>query len=165
MAVVRFSSSTNPAARKLDFSQGSRMTEPREQPSSRQRAPQTRRKPGESSRSLLYAFIVVFFGITAVTLSQQNAIGLIPLKNLLKNELHADRAATAAFFFWLGLAWYFKPFFGIFTDAFPFLGTRRKSYIVTRLHTLRRRFPGAHLHSTPLRCFAGRCPSPSMFLW
>jgi predicted MFS family arabinose efflux permease len=80
---------------------------------------------------LLYAFIVVFFGITAVTLSQQNAIGLIPLKNLLKNELHEDRAATAAFFFWLGLAWYFKPFFGIFTDAFPFLGTRRKSYIVT----------------------------------
>ena len=88
-------------------------------------------KPEKSDRSLLYAFIVVFLGITAVTLSQQNAIGLIPLKNLLKNELHEDRAATAAFFFWLGLAWYFKPFFGIFTDAFPFLGTRRKSYIVT----------------------------------
>ncbi len=85
----------------------------------------------ESKRELLYAFIVVFFGITAVTLSQQNAIGLIPLKNLLKNELHEDRAATAGFFFWLGLAWYFKPFFGIFTDAFPFFGTRRKSYIVT----------------------------------
>jgi len=85
----------------------------------------------ETKRELLYAFIVVFFGITAVTLSQQNAIALIPLKNLLKNELHESRAATAAFFFWLGLAWYFKPFFGIFTDAFPFLGTRRKSYIVT----------------------------------
>jgi predicted MFS family arabinose efflux permease len=84
-----------------------------------------------SQRELLYAFIVVFFGITAVTLSQQNAISLIPLKNLLKNELHEDRAATAAFFFWLGLAWYLKPFFGIFTDAFPFFGTRRKSYIVT----------------------------------
>ncbi|HWF12758.1 MAG TPA: MFS transporter [Candidatus Acidoferrales bacterium] len=84
-----------------------------------------------SKRELLYAFIVVFFGITAVSLSQQNAIGLIPLKNLLKNELNENRAATAGFFFWLGLAWYFKPFFGIFTDAFPFLGTRRKSYIVT----------------------------------
>ncbi len=82
-------------------------------------------------RELLYAFLVVFLGITAVTLSQQNAIGLVPLKNLLKNELHEGRAATAAFFFWLGLAWYFKPFFGIFTDAFPFFGTRRKSYIVT----------------------------------
>ena len=89
------------------------------------------RQSSEDRRSLLYAFIVVFFGITAVTLSQQQAIGLIPLRNLLKNELHVDRAANAAFFFWLGIAWYFKPFFGIFTDAFPFLGTRRKSYIVT----------------------------------
>src|ERR1700688_468716 len=85
----------------------------------------------KSKQELLYAFIVVFFGITAVTLSQQNAIGLIQLKNLLKNELNEDRAATAAFFFWLGLAWDFKPFFGIFTDGIPFLGTRRKSYIVT----------------------------------
>ncbi len=82
------------------------------------------------NRELLFAFIVVFFGITAVTLSQQSAIGLIPLKNLLKNELHEGKAATAAFFFWLGLAWYFKPFFGIFTDAFPFFGARRRSYIL-----------------------------------
>ncbi len=84
----------------------------------------------KSNRQLMYAAVVVFVGITAVTLSQQNAIGLIPIKNLLKNELHEDRAATAAFFFWLGLAWYFKPFFGIFTDAFPIFGTRRKSYIM-----------------------------------
>jgi predicted MFS family arabinose efflux permease len=80
---------------------------------------------------LLFASLVVFFGITAVTLSQQNAIGLIPLKNLLKNELHVDAAATAAFFFWIGIAWYFKPFFGIFTDAFPLFGTHRRSYILT----------------------------------
>src|SRR5580698_1045116 len=81
-------------------------------------------------RDLLYAFLVVFLGITAVTLSQQNAIGLVPLKNLLKNELHEGQSATAAFFFWLGIAWYFKPFFGIFIDAFPLFGTRRKSYIL-----------------------------------
>jgi MFS family permease len=93
--------------------------------------PTGRPEATKSNRELLYTAIVVFVGIMAVTLSQQSAIGLIPLKNLLKNELHEDRAATAAFFFWLGLAWYFKPFFGIFTDAFPFLGTRRKSYILT----------------------------------
>ncbi|MGH9738936.1 MAG: MFS transporter [Candidatus Acidiferrales bacterium] len=81
-------------------------------------------------RELLYAVIVVFIGISAVTLAQFQAIGLIPLKNLLKNELHEDRAATAAFFFWMQFAWYFKPFFGIITDAFPFLGTRRKSYMI-----------------------------------
>ncbi len=85
----------------------------------------------KNKRELLGAAIVVFAGVTAVTLSQQNALGLIPLKNLLKNVLHEDRAATAAFFFWIGLAWYCKPLFAIFTDAFPFLGTRRKSYILT----------------------------------
>jgi predicted MFS family arabinose efflux permease len=83
-----------------------------------------------SKRSLILAVIVVFVGISVVTLSQFQAIGLIPLKNLLKNELHEDRAATAAFFFWMQFAWYFKPFFGIITDAFPFLGTRRKSYML-----------------------------------
>ena len=57
-------------------------------------------------------------------------LGLIPLKNLLKNELHADRATSAAFFFWIQFAWYFKPFAGIFTDAFPLFGTRRKSYLL-----------------------------------
>lgn len=81
-------------------------------------------------REMLFAFLVVFLGITAVTLSQLQAIGLIPLKNLLKNELHESKAATAAFFFWIGLAWYFKPLFGIFTDAFPLFGTRRRSYIL-----------------------------------
>jgi MFS family permease len=84
----------------------------------------------KSNRELLYAAIVVFVGIAAVTLGQQNSIALIPLKNLLKNELHESRGTTASFFFWIGLAWYVKPFFGIFIDAFPFLGTRRKSYIL-----------------------------------
>lgn len=86
--------------------------------------------PAQRKREVLFAFIVVFCGITAVTLSQMQAIGLIPLKNLLKNELHESKSATAAFFFWIGLAWYFKPFFGIFTDAFPLFGTRRRSYIL-----------------------------------
>jgi predicted MFS family arabinose efflux permease len=83
-----------------------------------------------SRRDILYAYLVVFLGVTAVILSQQNAIGLVPLKNLLKNELHEGKSATAAFFFWLGIAWYCKPFFGIFIDAFPLFGTRRKSYIL-----------------------------------
>jgi hypothetical protein len=59
-----------------------------------------------------------------------SAIALIPLKNMLKNEVHADRAGTAAFFFWIQLAWYFKPFAGVVTDACPLFGMRRKSYMV-----------------------------------
>jgi predicted MFS family arabinose efflux permease len=84
----------------------------------------------KSNREFLYAAIVVFLGITAVTLSQTNGLFYIPLQNLLKNQMNATRAATAAFIFWSGVAWYFKPFFGIFTDAFPLWGTRRKSYIL-----------------------------------
>jgi hypothetical protein len=87
-------------------------------------------QPHGSSKPLLYAAIVVIIGVFATSLAQFQVLGLIPLKNLLKNELHADRAATAAFFFWIGLAWYFKPIVGIITDAFPLFGTRRKSYML-----------------------------------
>lgn len=87
-------------------------------------------KQEESTRSLLYASIVIVFGVLGTTLAQPEVLGRIPLQNLLKNELHVDRAANAAFFFWMGLAWYFKPFAGIVTDAFPLFGSRRKSYIL-----------------------------------
>src|SRR5277367_6453555 len=86
-------------------------------------------QPGKKI-TLTNASIVIIVGILATTLSQPQVLGLIPFKNLLKNELHVDRAANAAFFFWIGLAWYFKPFAGILTDAFPLFGSRRKSYIL-----------------------------------
>jgi len=88
------------------------------------------RNPGEHGNTLTNAVIVVVVGILATTLSQPQLLARIPLQNLLKNELHVDRAANAAFFFWIGLAWYFKPLAGIFTDAFPLFGSRRKSYIL-----------------------------------
>ena len=66
----------------------------------------------------------------ATTLAQAQVLARLPLQNLLKNELHADRTANAAFFFWAGVAWYLKPFAGILTDAFLLFGTRRKSYIL-----------------------------------
>ena len=76
------------------------------------------------------AVIVIIVGVLATTLAQPQALGRIPLQNLLKNELHVSRSVNSSFFFWMGLAWYFKPFAGIFTDAFPILGSRRKSYIL-----------------------------------
>ena len=84
----------------------------------------------ESGKPLLYAALVIVIGVLSTSLAQPQVLGRIPLQNLLKNELHADRAANAAFFFWMGLAWYFKPFFGIITDAFPLFGSRRKSYMI-----------------------------------
>jgi len=83
-----------------------------------------------TSKALLFASIVIVVGVLGTTLGQPQVLGRIPIQNLLKNELHVDRAANAAFFFWMGLAWYFKPFFGIVTDAFPLFGSRRKSYMI-----------------------------------
>jgi hypothetical protein len=83
-----------------------------------------------SNRDLIYAAIVIVAGVLATTLGQAQLLGRIPIQNLLKNELHVDRTANAAFFFWIGLAWYFKPIAGIITDAFPLFGTRRKSYMI-----------------------------------
>ena len=86
-----------------------------------------RRRP---DKSLIYAALVIIAGVLATTLAQTQVLARLPLQNLLKNELRADRTANAAFFFWAGLAWYLKPFAGILTDAFPLFGSRRKSYIV-----------------------------------
>jgi hypothetical protein len=94
--------------------------------------------PEKNHQALTNAAIVIVAGVLATTLAQPQVLARIPLQNLLKNELHVDRASNAAFFFWAGLAWYFKPFAGILTDAFPIFGSRRKNYILisTTLCTL-----------------------------
>ncbi len=80
--------------------------------------------------ALTNAAIVIMVGVLATTLAQPQVLARLPITNLLKNELHVSRSASAAFFFWAGLPWYFKPFAGIVTDAFPVLGSRRRSYIL-----------------------------------
>lgn len=88
---------------------------------------------GDSKRepkSLINAAIVIAVGLFATSLAQPQILAGIPLENLLKNELHVDRAANAAFFFWCSIAWYFKPLAGVITDSFPIFGSRRKSYLL-----------------------------------
>ncbi|HWB97733.1 MAG TPA: hypothetical protein VG672_13560, partial [Bryobacteraceae bacterium] len=81
--------------------------------------------------NLSRATSLVAIGIFATTFAQPHFLGRLPLQNLLKNELHVTRATNAAFFFWAGLAWYFKPIAGLLTDAFPLFGRRRASYMAT----------------------------------
>jgi MFS family permease len=76
------------------------------------------------------AALLVVVGILSTTLGQDAVLGRLPMTNLLKNGLHETRTATSAFFFFSGLAWYFKPLAGILTDAFPVFGSRRKTYLV-----------------------------------
>src|SRR5262249_58134556 len=90
-------------------------------------AADTRLRP---DRPFIYAAFVIVAGVFATTLAQTQVLARLPLQNLLKNELHVDRTANAAFFFWAGLAWYLKPLAGILTDAFPLFGRRLQSYIL-----------------------------------
>jgi MFS family permease len=76
------------------------------------------------------AAMLVAVGIFSTTFAQSSLLAHLPLQNLLKNDLHESRSASAIFFFLTQLPWYFKPLVGILTDAFPILGSRRKSYIL-----------------------------------
>jgi hypothetical protein len=80
--------------------------------------------------ALRQATVIIVVGVLATTLAQTDVLARLPLQNLLKNDLHLDRSANAAFFFWAGLAWYLKPLAGVLTDAFPLFGSRRRSYLL-----------------------------------
>lgn len=84
----------------------------------------------EPAQSAFIAAFLIAVGVLATTLSQTQLLSHIPLQNLLKNELHVDRSANAAFFFWLTMPWYFKPLVGLVSDAFPLFGSRRRSYLI-----------------------------------
>jgi len=76
------------------------------------------------------ASFVVMIGIVATSLAQEKVLARIPLRNLLKNDLHLDRSGMAAFLFVTGFAWYLQPLFGAVIDAFPVFGSRRRSYMI-----------------------------------
>jgi predicted MFS family arabinose efflux permease len=63
----------------------------------------------------------------------QVAVTRLPLQHVLKDELHYQRTAMAAFFALASMAWNFKPFAGILTDSFPLFGTRRRHYLIVSM--------------------------------
>jgi MFS family permease len=105
--------------------------------------------PAQEERSSISgALVIVIVGFLATTLAQPQGLGRIPFQNLLKNSLHVSRTANAAFFFWIGLPWYFKPLIGVFTDAIPCFGSRRKTYIL--LNSLLATISWLGLYFTPM---------------
>ena len=60
----------------------------------------------------------------------RDGIVKLAMKFILKDQLHLDPTKIASFFAIASVAWYFKPLAGLLTDNFPFLGTRRKGYLV-----------------------------------
>jgi predicted MFS family arabinose efflux permease len=86
--------------------------------------------PAEERRAILVAGLVIVVGVIATTLPQVVILAYIPLQNLLKNALHADRSGNAAFLFWTTMPWNLKPLVGLCEDALPIFGSRRKSYLM-----------------------------------
>lgn len=86
-------------------------------------------KPATGITLTQYA-ILVGAGAFATTFAQSRVLANFPTLFLLKEHLHLGKEAVAIFFFWAAFAWNLKPLAGILTDAFPLLGTRRRSYMV-----------------------------------
>ena len=86
-----------------------------------------------TSMSLRRYAALVGWGLLVTTLGQimgSGSIGYLPLRFLLKDQLHASPTDMAAFFFWAVLPWSFKPIAGLLTDGMPLLGTRRRYYLI-----------------------------------
>lgn len=77
-----------------------------------------------------YAFLVAI-GAFATTFAQiKVTVASLPTNALLKDHFHLQKDQMALFFFWATFAWNLKPVAGVFTDAFPIFGTRRRHYMI-----------------------------------
>ena len=81
-------------------------------------------------KNFSHLMMIIVFGIFATTLPQPQLLGKLSITHLLKDNLGLPAQSVAGFFFLCGIAWYFKPLAGILTDAFPFMGTRRRNYML-----------------------------------
>ncbi|MDB4980660.1 MAG: hypothetical protein JWM82_1412 [Myxococcales bacterium] len=85
---------------------------------------------GDATSSLRARVAVIAMGLFVTGLGWPGLIGRLPLRLLLKNELHLPAQRVAAFWAVGTLAWYLKPVVGLLSDAYPFFGTRRRGYLI-----------------------------------
>jgi MFS family permease len=82
-------------------------------------------------REYLRQSTVIASGWLATNLGLQ--IALLPLKFVLKDEVHLTAAALSSFFFIGNFTNYIKPLAGVMTDSIPLCGTRRRHYLLFSL--------------------------------
>ena len=85
---------------------------------------------GSTGITLRQYIILVGFGAFITTFAQQQVLGALPLKHLLRTDFHLSKQNISFFIFWATFAWNIKPIAGIFTDAFPLFNTRRRHYMI-----------------------------------
>jgi predicted MFS family arabinose efflux permease len=85
-------------------------------------------KPSASRRRLLVFFATVY----AVQGLAEPETGLAtqPVFFLLKDEMGLKASEAATFLALVGLGWSVKPLYGLVSDLVPFLGYRRRSYLL-----------------------------------
>ena len=79
--------------------------------------------------SLRLSMLVVAVGIISTTLAQPDVLDL-PIRHLLKDELHVSESQMAMLFGIGGLAWYLKPLAGLLVDNVALFGTHRRYYLI-----------------------------------
>src|SRR5215475_4672488 len=75
-------------------------------------------------------YLMVGLGAFVTTIAQPGVIGRLPLRILLKDDLHLTAQSLATFMFVSTFAWNVKPLAGLLSDAFPLFGTRRRHYMI-----------------------------------
>jgi MFS family permease len=84
----------------------------------------------ETGLTLRQYYLMVGLGAFVTTIAQPGVIGRLPLRILLKDDLHLGAQALATFMFVSTFAWNVKPVAGLLSDAFPLFGTRRRHYMI-----------------------------------
>ena len=84
----------------------------------------------DTGLTLRQYYVMVGLGAFVTTIAQPSVIGRLPLRLLLKEELHFTAQTLATFMLIATFAWNVKPIAGILSDAFPLLGTRRRHYML-----------------------------------
>jgi len=84
----------------------------------------------ETGLTLRQYYLMVGLGAFVTTIAQPGVIGRLPLRILLKDDLHLSAQSLATFMFVSTFAWNVKPVAGLLSDAFPLFGTRRRHYMI-----------------------------------
>jgi Na+/melibiose symporter-like transporter len=87
--------------------------------------------PKAERREFLFRSLVIAIGWLATNLGLQTAT--LPLKYVLKDEVHLTAGVLAGFFAIGNFSNYVKPLAGVMTDSIPLCGTRRRHYLLFSL--------------------------------
>jgi MFS family permease len=73
--------------------------------------------------------LIVATGAVSTSLGDPDLLGL-PIRHLVKDELHASQSQMAILFGIGALAWYVKPLAGLLVDNVALFGTHRRHYLI-----------------------------------